>query len=188
MRLEMFLAHTAHNALAGPCVLTCQTADDCTAITHNHPRTCALELTAGADPAGGPSIDALAELLSLVEARVPARGYGALAHNCTWLTDLLVFTFARRFRAHWLARGTLAPEDTFQRYLRGELGVLDAAGEINFPKGGPLRWWARVGAGAVRGVQVLLTHGDGDGMLMHDDEVAEVERTWQGFMSAVAPA
>ena len=67
--------------------------------------------------------------------------------------------------------------------------MLDAAAEMNIPQGGALRWWATLGAGVVRGVQVLLTQGDGsDRMLMHDDEVAEVERTWQGFMDAAAPA
>ncbi|KAI0750093.1 hypothetical protein C8Q80DRAFT_1166116 [Daedaleopsis nitida] len=85
--------------------------------------------------------------------------------------------------------GRLAPKRTMRRYIRGEIGMQEAASECSIPDG-TARWFANVGLTAVRRLQALITRNDGDKYLMHDDEMNELLRDWdsKGYLPAAYPA
>ena len=118
----------------------------------------------------------LAALLVLVEARM-GRGYAPLGRDSMWLSELLLFCFAARFRTHWLA-GRAEPPDAMRRYLHGDIGALAAAREAK-TQGGAARWFAHTGLTMVRGLQTAFTQGDKDRWMMPDDEIAEVVKQWE---------
>ncbi|KAI0707090.1 hypothetical protein C8Q76DRAFT_143883 [Earliella scabrosa] len=197
---ESYLRFDLHTASArtvqwdGPVVLRVQMHDEQSALARDPLRLLSMSLPlerlrgsggGGVEVAQGPSLDALAMLCELVQARV-GRGYGMLGRNCIWLNDLMVFGMARKFGAHWMAHARLEPEGTMRRFMRGEINVIRAGTECSVPNE-TARWFAVVTGTAVRGIQAMLTAGDADRFLMHDDEVNEVLGAWRGYVPATLP-
>ncbi|KAI0671378.1 hypothetical protein C8Q78DRAFT_972920, partial [Trametes maxima] len=127
---------------------------------------------------GGPTLDALAFLLDVADARVAASPFGVVGRNCYWLADVLFCCMARGFDVHWLA-GCQIPATPLRRYLLGDAGALEMSIACTMPPNKILRraiWW---GETALRGLQVLVTLYSPNRSLMHDDEVADWIRAWE---------
>ncbi|KAI0366142.1 hypothetical protein BV20DRAFT_1038516 [Pilatotrama ljubarskyi] len=124
----------------------------------------------------GPTLESLAALFDVADKRLGSKPYGVFGRNCFWMTDMLFYTMAWKYSAHWLA-GALTPEAPLKRYLRGEVGALEAAIACATPSEAA-RWWARWSGNAVRGIQVFFTQNGPDRFMMHDDEVADWIRAW----------
>lgn len=102
------------------------------------------------------------------------------------MTDMLFYTLARRYAAHWLAAGHLTPDPPLRRFLRGEVGALQTAIACATPNEAA-RCWGQLAGTVVRGIQVVLTQNSWPGrFVMHDAEVAEWGREWDEAEKAAA--
>ena len=177
-------------------VLTAELADDRAALVRpTDRRLAALSSTSttqgpqdqNLDLAQGPSLDALAALLDIIDKRVGK--YDVHARNCLWLADLVLFGCARKFRAHWLgltdgseseskrrAQCTWFPDGAVGAYLRGEADVMTATARCFLPEGWP--WWLG-NACAVLGTAV--------GAFDMQHEVEDVVGKWRDFVGAAVP-
>ncbi|RPD72481.1 hypothetical protein L226DRAFT_155309 [Lentinus tigrinus ALCF2SS1-7] len=183
-RFDMFLLSDAPGVvLEGPCLLRVKMSDDKHALTKGRRLLSMVSLGQGptVTVTTGPSLDALAALVDIIEQRV-GRGFGMLGRNCAWMNELLMFGMARKFSSHWL-RGEYTPEETMRRWMCGEIGVLEATTDCTHadPVG---RWFARTSGTAVRGIQAFFTQRDQDRFLMQDDEMAVVMDAWTGYLPA----
>ncbi|KAI0645496.1 hypothetical protein C8Q79DRAFT_696556 [Trametes meyenii] len=155
-------------------------ADDHGALTKGGHLISRLALPRTCSARNGPTLDALAALLRVAHLRLGNRAYDIFGRNCFWMTDLLFYCLARKFSAAWLT-GTATPEEPLRRYLRGEMGVLEAAISSATPDPAA-RWWAQISGNAVRGIQAFFTQNHPDRFLMHDDEVKEWINAWDKIM------
>lgn len=136
--------------------------------------------------ASPPTLGALTSLLDIADKHLAVRPYSVLGYNCFWMTDMLFYTLARRYAAHWLATGHLTPDAPLRQYLRGEVGALQTAIACATPNEAA-RWWGQLAGNVVRGIQVVLTQNSGPGrFVMHDAEVAEWGREWDEVEKAAA--
>ncbi|PIL35296.1 hypothetical protein GSI_02021 [Ganoderma sinense ZZ0214-1] len=160
-------------------VLTAELADSHSALVRAQDRRlAALELTPPKPQPGGavcrgPSLDALAELLDIIQQR--AGRYDACSRNCLWLADLVLFGSAVKFREAWLgAEGRLWPDWPLRKYLRGEMDVLAASTQCFLSEHAPR--WIAFAYGAL---------GNVFGGFNMQREVEEVVGKWRGYMDAV---
>lgn len=136
--------------------------------------------------ASPPTLGALTSLLDIADKRLAVRPYSVFGYNCFWMTDMLFYTLARRYAAHWLAAGHLTPDAPLRQFLRGKVGALQTAIACATPNEAA-RWWGQLAGNVVRGIQVVLTQNSGPGrFVMHDAEVAEWGREWDEAEKAAA--
>ncbi|EJF55665.1 hypothetical protein DICSQDRAFT_164197 [Dichomitus squalens LYAD-421 SS1] len=153
-------------------VLTAELSDDRSALIRPcDRRLAALELSPGHPVQGGPSLDALAQLLDIIQQRVGR--YDVHGRNCLWLADLVLFGSALKFSKHWLAEGRISPDQPIRQYLRGEIDVLAATTQCFLPPGLP--WWLG---------NVYAALGKTFGAFNMHDEVANVVREWKDYLAA----
>ncbi|TBU42911.1 hypothetical protein BD309DRAFT_961902 [Dichomitus squalens] len=156
-------------------VLTAELSDDRSALIRPcDRRLAALELSPGHPVQDGPSLDALAKLLDIIQRRVVR--YELFGRNCFWLADLVLFGSALKFRKHWLAEGRIFPDQPIWQYLRGEIDVLAATTQCFLPLGLP--WWLRIVYAALRGTVWAFNM---------DAEVAIVVSEWEDYLAAAPP-
>lgn len=196
VRFDLFSLAGGGGSWEGPCSLRVRMSDKFDTLSKPGPSLLAqisrtpIPGKASGEGWHGPSLDALATLLHVIDGRV-GRGYGPFGRNCWWMADLLVFGMARKFSGHWLegpGEGKLVPEGTLRRYMRGEIGMLHAGVECSGVPPDPIARGIVHGFGfIIRGIQTLATRNDRDRFVMHDDEIAEVLGAFKDFLPAVLP-
>ena len=156
-------------------ILTAELADDRSSLIRScDHRLAALELAPQHD-GGGPSLDALAKLLDIIQKR--AGRYDPYSRNCLWLADLAFFARAMKFKDLWLAKGRVFPEWPIKNYMHGKIEVLAASNQCFVDEGAP-------GLMGVVGVTLLRMFGGLD----VQREVEEVVGEWRGYVEAIPQA
>ncbi|KAM5539237.1 hypothetical protein V8D89_007110 [Ganoderma adspersum] len=126
-------------------ILTAELADDRSGLIRPCDRRLAALELAPEHGGGGPSLDALAELLDIIQKRTGR--YDPHSRNCLWLADLVFFGSAMRFKEAWLAEGRIFPNWPIRGFMRGELDVLAASTQCFLPEGAP--GWMGIAYGAL---------------------------------------
>ncbi|KAI0719186.1 hypothetical protein C8T65DRAFT_62539 [Cerioporus squamosus] len=184
-RFDMFLVSDKPEIVwEGPSLFRVKMSDDKAALSRGRRLLSMVSIGQGQSVATGPSLDALAALVDIIEQRA-GREFGLVGRNCAWMNELLTFGMARKFSSHWLSSGQYFPQETMRRWMLGEIGVLSATTDCTHPD--PVgRWLAKTSGSVVRGLHVLLTQHDQDPFLMQDDEMAVVISAWTGYLPARA--
>ena len=126
-------------------ILTAELADDRSGLVRPCDRRLAALELAPEHAARGPSLDALAELLDIIQKRTGR--YDPHSRNCLWLADLVFFASAMKFKDVWLAEGRIFPDWPIRAFMRGDLDVLAASTQCFLPEGAP--GWMGIAYGAL---------------------------------------
>ncbi|KAM5539250.1 hypothetical protein V8D89_007123 [Ganoderma adspersum] len=126
-----------------------------------------LELTCNATQ--GPLLNALAELLDIIYKRVGK--YDLYGRNCLWLTDLIFYGTAMKFKEACLA-GRLVPDEGIRNYLHGGKSMFTASTQ-----------WIQRAPGLMETFKSFVAVGRMVTFNM-DSEVEDVVEKWQHYMDA----